>query len=408
MRAFLIFLTLMILGNAQVFAAVSPVAWGSPYPIVFGTGGLRILRSDTTTTCDAAAAGAIRYNAGNFQWCNGTSWSTFGASGAGTALSSITAATATNTINNVNFAQTWNWNSLAGETALKLASSSVGGGTLLAVSTGSSNSQGNLLLIESTDGNSSFATNLAITNASTSLSPNIAKALTINMSGTTGDSKGIDISMNANGGSGAGVKVTMASGTAAAPAFHGVVDSANEAAYVLDAESTRSNVIRIKNSSTASNGNGGRLLYSANRTTGGMTAVASVGGIITDITNGAYKGALVFYTANNAAPTEHVRIDTYGHIIYTGTAPSITANCGTSPSVAGTDVAGRITVGTGGSDTSCTLTFANAWTTAPACTVGDESTSLLLKGIATTTTLIISAATPFGASDKIVYNCYGY
>lgn len=54
--------------------ANSPVIWGNPYPLVLGRGGIRIQKSDTSTSCNAAAAGAIRYNAGTFQACNGTAW----------------------------------------------------------------------------------------------------------------------------------------------------------------------------------------------------------------------------------------------------------------------------------------------------------------------------------------------
>lgn len=96
-----------------------------------------------------------------------------------------------------------------------------------------------------------------------------------------------------------------------------------------------------------------------------------------------------------------------GHLVFTGTAPVMSA-CGTSPSVAGNDNVGRITVGTGGIAASCTLTFNAAWGTAPSCVVNDESTTLLLKGIATTTTLVVSVGTVFGASDKITYHCFGY
>jgi len=46
--------------------------------------------------------------------------------GGGSALSSITAATATNNIFNTNYKQRWNWNTIAGDTALVLASTSTG------------------------------------------------------------------------------------------------------------------------------------------------------------------------------------------------------------------------------------------------------------------------------------------
>jgi len=100
-------------------------------------------------------------------------------------------------------------------------------------------------------------------------------------------------------------------------------------------------------------------------------------------------------------------IDSAGHLIGKGTAPSV-SSCGTSPSVSGTDTVGRITVGTGGVATSCTLTFAASWSTAPVCTIADETTSLLVTPGPTTTTLVITAATAFGASDKLAYHCLGF
>lgn len=153
---------------------------------------------------------------------------------------------------------------------------------------------------------------------------------------------------------------------------------------------------------TASN-----IQFTANATTGQASTDGVIHGIDTSgnaVFNQQENLDMIFSTNN----TTKLTIKSNGHLVTSGTAPTITANCGTSPSVAGTDVAGRITVGTGGIATSCTLTFSAAFATAPSCTVGDETTSLLLTGVATTTTLIISAATPFGASDKLVYNCLGY
>ncbi len=99
------------------------------------------------------------------------------------------------------------------------------------------------------------------------------------------------------------------------------------------------------------------------------------------------------------------------HLIGNGTAPTVantSANsCGTTAAtIAGTDSAGKITVGAT-SGTSCTITFGTAWGNAPACATSDETSLMTTKAISTTTTLIISA-TAFVAGDVIAYNCIGY
>lgn len=74
------------------------------------------------------------------------------------------------------------------------------------------------------------------------------------------------------------------------------------------------NVARLRNSVAAAVNSGAALVFGANRTTGGMTNVAGIAGVITDISNAAYKGMLVFQTANNAAPAERMRIDHEGKV----------------------------------------------------------------------------------------------
>jgi hypothetical protein len=111
-------------------------------------------------------------------------------------------------------------------------------------------------------------------------------------------------------------------------------------------------------------------------------------------------------TANSYATA--LTINNAGHLIVTGTAPTIASGFGTSPSIAGADHAGRVTVGTGGVATTGAITFGQAFATAPACTVNNETTVLLAQATATTTTLTITSATPFTASDKLTYVCLGY
>lgn len=85
----------------------------------------------------------------------------------------------------------------------------------------------------------------------------------------------------------------------------------------------------LHNDAVATNNNTSQLLFSNNRTTTGRTNVAGVGGIITDITDGAYKGALAFYTTDNTTiPTERMRITSTGALAINGA-----SNYGTSGQV---------------------------------------------------------------------------
>lgn len=80
---------------------------------------------------------------------------------------------------------------------------------------------------------------------------------------------------------------------------------------------------RLQNNATAANNNASRILFSANRTTGGMTDVAGIAGMITDITNSPYKGALLFYTADNATPSEKMRINNIGNVGIGTSSPNV-------------------------------------------------------------------------------------
>ena len=97
-----------------------------------------------------------------------------------------------------------------------------------------------------------------------------------------------------------------------------------------------------------------------------------------------------------------------GHILSTGTGrpPPVVvgATCGTTaPSVAGTDVAGVITVGTSAT-TSCLLTFGTAWGTAPTCLLTPKSAILAALSYATTTTTLTITQTST-ANNTIAYFC---
>lgn len=126
-------------------------------------------------------------------------------------------------------------------------------------------------------------------------------------------------------------------------------------------------------------------------------------------TNGAEDSHVGIATAAAGTKTEKMKIGNTGQIEYGGSDPAVSL-CGTSPSVVGSDSAGRITVGTGGSATSCTLTFAKTWANAPICMFRNEVTGESLIGAPSTTSVALTriGGGAYGASDTIAYHCLGY
>jgi hypothetical protein len=86
-----------------------------------------------------------------------------------------------------------------------------------------------------------------------------------------------------------------------------------------------------------------------------------------------------------------------------GNSPAL-SSCGTSPSIAGTDVAGQVTMGTG-SPTGCTITFNVAYTNVPYCMVTWQSN---LASMAYTVSNSAITLTQTGtSSNKVNYACFG-
>lgn len=88
----------------------------------------------------------------------------------------------------------------------------------------------------------------------------------------------------------------------------------------------------------------------------------------------------------------------------TGSAPVLSA-CGTSPTVIGARSAGKITIGTS-TTTSCTVTFATAFSGAPACIVMGDSTAIRYATTTTTTVMTLTSSGDMD-SDVISYMCIG-
>jgi hypothetical protein len=90
------------------------------------------------------------------------------------------------------------------------------------------------------------------------------------------------------------------------------------------------------------------------------------------------------------------------------TAPTVTANCGTSPTVTGTDQAFQLNVGTGGVATTCTITFTTAWGFKPVCTVTDEtSQAITTTAVPASATVILTGTSAWTASSILDVLCFG-
>jgi len=78
---------------------------------------------------------------------------------------------------------------------------------------------------------------------------------------------------------------------------------------------------------------------------------------------------------------------------------------GTTPACTDcTDTRGTITVGSGVSTTSCTITFSAAWTNVPFCFAYDETQILFVRVVTTTTQIVMTSALSF-SGDTIKYGC---
>ena len=88
--------------------------------------------------------------------------------------------------------------------------------------------------------------------------------------------------------------------------------------------------------------------------------------------------------------------------------PTLGSGCGsTGASVAGSDSAGKATLGVG-TTTTCTLTFSVPYPNAPACMATNETQGQTV-GIKTTPSgVTLSGPYPFSAGDVIAYVCQDY
>lgn len=91
------------------------------------------------------------------------------------------------------------------------------------------------------------------------------------------------------------------------------------------------------------------------------------------------------------------------HHLGSGSAPGI-SGCTATIDADATDAAGKVTSGTSGA-CSATLTFATAYSKAPACVVTNETTANLIRATSTVTTVVLAGVTV--SADVLSYVCVG-
>jgi hypothetical protein len=167
------------------------------------------------------------------------------------------------------------------------------------------------------------------------------------------------------------------------------------------------------NTTTASPG-GLTLTTSSTNVTNLMLANTSVGGkqwLIQTPGSGVIGQVGNIELQNGTDNVSAFRITPAGHWVAPGKSPRITSGSGfgNGASVTGSDVAGRVIVGTS-PGTSGALTFGAAYGTAPVCIAQDETTRAANPMIASATPsgVSLTAAATMVVGDKVTYLCLAY
>ena len=156
-----------------------------------------------------------------------------------------------------------------------------------------------------------------------------------------------------------------------------------------------------------SSASSGQILYPAGATGTSGTSVSLAG------TN--YEFLVLQFDGNNfriesITPRSAAALGMLGHQMFTGATPTVSSgpnDCGTSPSIGGSDSAGRITVGASTNGGKCTITFASSWPNPPVCSMFDETTGSLVRPSAASTGSVVLTGV-LSAGDSLVYQCIGY
>lgn len=321
----------------------------------------------------------------------------------GVALSAVTAATANATLANAAFAQTWQWRLTAAGSAFSLAESaaSTGGASnqyLLDLSTLTTST---MSLLKLTALGQALATinalgSLTYTGVGGAFTPSGA-ASAVSFTGGAGTSTAAGGAITLAGGnnpsSGDGGGLTLASGDSTAGAA-GVITVTGGAAGGAGATG---GAVQITGGSGGPAGTAASVAIKGGARTGGTGADVTLDGGA-----GTNKGDVKI----NSALLMRGR-SAHLHALVAAGSPTISAGGGTAPSISGTDNAFKITVGSGGTATSVTVTFAAAWEATPIVIAQHQGAVLALRCSAGTTTVAISASTAFTAGGIIDVLCMG-
>lgn len=340
----------------------------------------------TMPNCTDTGGNHLNYTASTNSFSCGTS-------SAGGSLSGLTAASGANSINNGDNAQVWNWQIT---TAAKAAF------TFTENTASTSGGASQYLLRVGTIAASTAKPFSVFTRASST--PNIeidrTGGMVLNATGAIVASQGNSVNITAadagtsvggdvNITSGLGVNVGSGSIVLQSPSVSGTGASGGVFGITGNGNSGDSGPISFTTGTPTGSGN---------RSSGSITLETG------DKLNSGTVGSVNIKLANTDTATFKAQ-----HIIRKGSSPTVTANCGSSPSVVGKDEAMLVTVGSGGTATNCTMTFANAFTTnAPVCTANSNTDIVGLKVVTTTTTVAIDATAAFTAGSKLHILCTGW
>lgn len=160
--------------------------------------------------------------------------------------------------------------------------------------------------------------------------------------------------------------------------------------------------------STSNNGVHGVGIHAGVSGSGNQYGIYGIGGIGGYFTSANGGSALVTGAGNVGIGTTapKAKLDVVGHIANSSTGTPSISNCGTNASVAGNDTRGNFITGTTPVTSGCTITFADAYATAPYCTVSayGVDAGARIYNYTTPTTLVVGWAAPV-TSKSFTYIC---